>query len=205
MPPTEHARASRRRTALAAAALATAALCGSSLVAAGPAGAKGSAAPRAALAPGKIDHIMVIELENEGFEATFGPSSPATYLNKVLRPEGELLTDYYAIGHVSLDNYIAQVSGQAPTTSTQGDCVSPGFVNVTPGTRTTGGQVKGEGCVYPPSVATIATQLDAKYPPNPTSHVASWRAYEEEMGDTAARDGGVARHPRRACRSTILR
>ena len=46
---------------------------------------------RAALAPGKIDHVMVIELENEGFEATFGPSSPATYLNEVLRPKGELL------------------------------------------------------------------------------------------------------------------
>ncbi len=190
MPPTVHARSTRRRAALAG--RAAAALCCSALVAAGPAGAKGSATSRAALAPGKIDHVMVIELENEGFEATFGPSSPATYLNEVLRPKGELLADYYAIGHVSLDNYIAQVSGQAPTTSTQGDCVSPGFVNVTPGTPATGGQVKGEGCVYPPSVATIATQLDARYPPNPTTHVASWRAYEEQMGDTAARDGGVA-------------
>ena len=148
--------------------------------------------PRAALAPGKIGHVVVIELENEGFETTFGPTSPATYLNKTLRPKGELLSDYYAIGHVSLDNYIAEVSGQAPTMSTQGDCVSPGFVNVTPAAPTTDGQVKGQGCVYPSSVATIATQLDAKYPPNKTTHVASWRAYEQDMGNTAARDGGVA-------------
>ena len=43
---------------------------------------------RAALPPGKINHILVIELENEGFAATFGPGSPATYLNGTLRKKG---------------------------------------------------------------------------------------------------------------------
>lgn len=160
---------------------------------AGPAstaGATGGGIVRAALPPGKIDHIVVIEMENEGYQETFGSKSPATYLNHVLRPQGELLADYYAIGHVSLDNYIAQVSGQSPTTTTQDDCVGA-FADVSPGTPTTDGQVKGEGCVYPASVQTIATQLDAKYPPDPTTHVAAWRAYEEDMGTTAARDGGV--------------
>ncbi len=146
---------------------------------------------RAALPPGKINHILVIEFENEGYHATFGPGSPATYLNGTLRPEGELLQNYYAIGHDSLDNYIAQVSGQAPTEDTQADCADNGFAfaNVDPGTpdrdqASNPGQVDGEGCVYPSSVQTIAAQLDAKYPPNKTTHVAAWRAYEQDMGNT---------------------
>ena len=120
------------------------------------------------------------------------------YLNGTLRHKGELLQNYYAIGHVSLDNYIAQVSGQAPTEDTQADCADNGFAfaNVTPGTpdadqAVNPGQVDGQGCVYPPSVQTIAAQLDAKYPPNQTTHVAAWRAYEQDMGNTPSRDGGT--------------
>jgi hypothetical protein len=153
---------------------------------------------RAALPPGKINHIIVIEFENEGYQTTFGPGSVATYLNGTLRPEGELLEDYYAIGHDSLDNYIAQVSGQAPTEDTQADCADNGFAyaSVEPGTPDPNqalnpGQVDGEGCVYPSAVQTIANQLDAKYPPNPKTHVASWRGYDQDMGNTASRDGGV--------------
>ncbi len=153
---------------------------------------------RAALPPGKINHIIVIEFENEGYDTTFGPGSAATYLNGTLRPEGELLQNYYAIGHNSLDNYIAQVSGQAPTEDTQADCADNGFAfaNVEPGTpdpnqTVNPGQVDGEGCVYPSTVQTIANQLDAKYPPNPKTSVASWRAYEQDMGNTPTRDGGV--------------
>jgi len=154
---------------------------------------------RAALAPGKINHILVVELENEGYEATFGPGSPAMYLNGTLRAKGELLQDYYGTGHDSLDNYIAEVSGQAPTEDTQADCADNGFAfaNVTPGTpdpaqAVNPGQVDGEGCVYPAAVQTIASQLDAKYPPNKTTHVAAWRAYEQDMGNTPARDGGTS-------------
>ena len=95
---------------------------------------------RAALPAGKIDHIFVIEFENEGYNTTFGPGSAATYLNGTLRKEGELLQNYYAIGHNSLDNYIAQVSGQAPTEDTQADCADNGFayanVFLAPPTRT---------------------------------------------------------------------
>ena len=169
----------------------------SSAVAASASGTPHSTVLRAALPPGKVNHILVIELENEGYDATFGPVSPAVYLNGTLRPKGELLRNFYAIGHVSLDNYIAQVSGQAPTQDTQADCADNGFafVNVTPGTpdadqSVNPGQVDGEGCVYPASVPTIASQLDAKYPPNTTSHVAAWRAYEQDMGNTPSRDGG---------------
>ena len=170
------------------------------LASSSPAAAKtSSSAPRAALPPGKISHVLVIELENEGYAATFGVGSPATYLNGTLRSKGELLQNYYATGHASLDNYIAQVSGQAPTLDTQADCADNGFAfaDVTPGTpdadrATNLGQVDGLGCVYPTSVATIASQLDAKYAPNKTTHVAAWRAYEQDMGNTPSRDGGTA-------------
>ena len=126
----------------------------------------------------------------------------ATYLNGTLVPKGELLENYYATGHVSLDNYIAQISGQAPTPLTDSDCNLTGYSNVTPGTddpntATYPGQVDGNGCVYPAPTATtngaptIADQLDAVYPPSPATHVASWREYAEDMGNDPTRDGGV--------------
>jgi hypothetical protein len=160
---------------------------------------------RAALPPGKVKHILLIELENAGFATTFGPGSPATYLNGTLRKQGELIDNYYATGHFSLDNYISQVSGQAPTPETDGDC--PGasataFTNVAPGTddpnpATNPGQVDGNGCVYPAPTATshgaptIADQLDAAFPPNPTTGVAQWREYAGDMGNDPVRDGGT--------------
>ena len=153
---------------------------------------------RAALPVGTINHVIVIDLENEGFQTTFGPGSPATYLNGTLRAEGELLENYYGIGHDSLDNYIAQVSGQAPTEDTQADCADNGFAyaTVAPGTpdpdqAVNPGQVDGEGCVYPGAGKTIASQLDATHPPDARTHGASWRAYEQDMGNTPSRDGGV--------------
>jgi hypothetical protein len=162
----------------------------------GPSKAPG--VPRAALAPGSINHIIVIEFENEGYQTTFGPGSVATYLNGPLRKKGELLQHYYATGHYSLDNYISQVSGQAPNRATQADCAGNGsaYVDLLPGTAapdqtTDPGQVVGQGCVYPTSVSTIANQLDTKVPPNPKTHVAAWRAYEQDMGNTPARDGGT--------------
>src|SRR5579863_8069062 len=102
----------------------------------GPAGAQ------VPLRAGSISHVLVVELENEGFTSTFGPDSPATYLNGTLRKHGVLLTQYYGTGHASLDNYIAQVSGQAPTLDTQADCSNQGFAfaPVTPGTPVSGGQ-----------------------------------------------------------------
>ena len=158
---------------------------------------------RAALAPGSINNVLVIELENEDATSTFGSGSVATYLNGTLVPKGELLENYYAIGHVSLDNYIAQISGQAPTPLTDSDCDLTQYVNVSPGTddpnsATYPGQVDGNGCIYPAPTATtngaptIANQLDAVDPPNATTHVASWREYAEDMGNDPTRDGGTA-------------
>jgi hypothetical protein len=166
--------------------------------------------------PGAISHILVVDLENESFAATFGPGSPATYLNGSLRPQGELIEQYFATGHASLDNYISQVSGQAPNNLTKADCsnlaslappftnIAFGYSNVTPGVddpfpATNPGQVNGQGCIYPApdpaagvhGAATIADQLDAAYPPDPATHVVAWRAYNGDMGNDPVRDGGT--------------
>jgi phosphatidylinositol-3-phosphatase len=152
---------------------------------------------RAALPPGAVRSIFVIDLENESYSSTFGPTAPTTYLNTTLLQQGELIPNYYATGHVSLDNYIAQISGQAPTEETGADCLGQtsnsttligSYDDLLPGTLDPNqarypGQVDGHGCIYPASVPTIASQLDALYPPNRHTHVAAWRDYDEDMGN----------------------
>ena len=164
---------------------------------------------RAAVPPGAIKQLMVIDLENESFASTFGPSSPAVYLNKTLLPQGELVTNYFATGHVSLDNYIAQVSGQGSTVSTNDDCLNlktlpnlvGGFTDVLPGTDAADelkfpGQVTGDGCVFPAPGAgthgatTIGDQLDALKRLGESGHL-TWREYAEDMGDDPVRDFGT--------------
>ncbi|MDQ6698038.1 MAG: alkaline phosphatase family protein, partial [Actinomycetota bacterium] len=157
---------------------------------------------RAAVPPGGIKHVLVIDLENKGFNETFGPTSPATYLNTVLRSKGQVVEGYYGIAHFSLPNYIAQVSGQAPNAKTQTDCIGTPYSDIAPGVddpnpATNPGQVDGQGCLYPEPGAgrhgapTIADQLDAAYPPDPRTHKAAWRSYNEDMGNDPARDGGT--------------
>ena len=163
---------------------------------------------RAALPEGSIQHVMVIDLENENFAATFGANSPATYLNGTLLKKGQLITNYFATSHVSLGNYISQVSGQAPTPSINNDCIdlrtltSPpvlgGFTEVLPGTDATDqarfpGQVVGDGCVFPAptlhtkGARTIGDQLDALH----GGHGIHWRGYAEDMGADPVRDYGT--------------
>jgi hypothetical protein len=165
---------------------------------------------RAAAPPGAIKHVMVIDLENEDFGSTFGPSSPAVYLNTTLLSEGELIPNYFSTSHVSLGNYIAQVSGQGPTISTNNDCLNlaslshppvlGGFTDVLPGTDAADteqcpGQVVGDGCVFPApgngahGAQTIGDQLDGLKRLGESSHL-TWREYAEDMGDNPARDYG---------------
>jgi hypothetical protein len=131
-----------------------------------------------------IEHVLVIDLENEDFGVTFGPTSPAVYLNQQLIPQGQLVVNYFATSHVSLGNYISQVSGQGPTPDVNNDCldlsslskppVLGGFTSVLPGNDATDqrqfpGQVVGNGCVMPAPVKgmhgarTIGDQLDELY------------------------------------------
>jgi len=183
---------------VAAAAVATAGVGSTSLAGADGPG-HGPSVVRAAVPTGAIRHVVVINLENESYASTFGPGSVATYLNRVLVPQGELLSDYHATGHVSADNYMAEVAGQAPNLVTSSDCITDlttfagSFNDITPGTPDPNraaypGQVDGQGCVYPAAVQTIGNQLTSL---DREGHTPTWRAYVEDMGNDPARDGGT--------------
>lgn len=69
------------------------------------------------------DHVAVIVLENQNFDASWGPASVAHYLNS-LRSQGTFDDQYFATGHVSLDNYIAMMSGQPWNPLSGSDCLA---------------------------------------------------------------------------------
>jgi hypothetical protein len=94
----------------------------------------------------RVRHVFVIVLENESAAVTFGPDSPAPYLSRTLPARGVFVPDCYGVGHASLDNYIAMISGQAPNPSTQADCGV--FADFTAGGPLGSfGQQPGSGCV----------------------------------------------------------
>ena len=122
--------------------------------------------------PRAIGHVFVVNLENENYATSWGSASPARYLNGTLRPKGKLLTQYFGIGHASLDNYIAEISGQSPNPETQADCTK--YIEFASTGTGKYGQALGKGCVYPKSVKTIADQL--------TAAGKTWRGYMDDMG-----------------------
>jgi hypothetical protein len=141
----------------------------------------------------KIGHVFVINLENENYAATWGAASKAKYLNGTLRKQGVLLTKYDAIGHVSLDNYIAEISGQSPSRSTQLDCST--YTNFVATGTGAFGQALGDGCVYPKTVKTIADQLT-------TAHK-TWKGYMEDIGNSPT-EAKTCRHPALGAADTTL-
>ena len=155
------------------------------------AGDRGTGSGLAAVAPLRaIRHVWVIELENRGYTQTFGNPSADPYLARTLPRMGALLENYYAIGHSSAANYVAQVSGQAPDLGTQADCPLwtpfPGDVVAGPYH-----QVLGEGCAYPAAVPTLGNQLSGAG--------LGWAAYLQDMGNDPVRDHTVATARGPAC------
>jgi hypothetical protein len=133
-----------------------------------------------------IKHVFVLIDENESASTTFGVSSPAPYLSKTLVSQGAFIPNYYGIGHASLDNYIAMVSGQAPNAMTSADC--PTYSDFVPPTSIdSNGQETGAGCVYPADVPTLMSQLD--------SAGLTWRGYMDSMGADPARETATCGHP----------
>jgi len=132
-----------------------------------------------------IKHVFIIVLENENSADTFGPNTQIPYLAKTMTSEGAYIPDYYGIGHLSLDNYIAMVSGQAPNVETQSDCQF--YTDFLPGTPAPGGQYIGQGCVYPPGVQNIATQLEG--------NGWTWKGYMQDMANSAPDQPTSCRHP----------
>ncbi len=126
----------------------------------------------AAAAVPKIKHLFIIVLENENEEASFGSYPPAPYLGETLPEAGVFVPNYFGIGHASLDNYLAMISGQPPNPITQADCTA-NFAEMTPGTLNSEGIALGAGCVFPSAVKTVANQLEEK------GH--TWGGYMEDM------------------------
>jgi hypothetical protein len=120
-----------------------------------------------------IRHVFVINIENKGYEETFGPGTESPYLARHLRKQGVLLNSYYATAHRSLPNYLAQISGQAPSAQTQANCQTYAKFVTTGPPQPPGRQAVGSGCVFPKSVRTLPRQL---------SHAGiTWRGYMQQM------------------------
>jgi hypothetical protein len=133
-----------------------------------------------------IRHVFVLLLENQSYGVTFGSRSPAPYLARTLVARGALLSQYYAIGHASLGNYVALVSGQAPNTATQLDCAVYEDFRPSAAALDAHGQLRGSGCVYPRLVRSLPDQLEAAG--------LSWKAYMEDMGRNPARESATCGH-----------
>jgi hypothetical protein len=141
-----------------------------------------------------IRHVFIIVLENKNYADTFETSSQDPYLRQTLVPMGALLSQYYGTGHVSLDNYISLISGQAPTKDTADDCV-PGLTGTTGNfndVAQTGWAAQGQvvatgGCVYSTRVKTLVDQM--------RQVGLSWRGYMEDMGNDPARERATCGHP----------
>jgi phosphatidylinositol-3-phosphatase len=145
-----------------------------------------SAPSGAAAAPAPpVRHVLVVVLENKRYSETFGSSSPAPYLSRTLAGRGALLSHYYATGHLSLDDYISMISGQAPNTGTQADC--PVLTPLEPGTLGADGQAVGKGCLYPARFKTVADQLQARG--------LRWRGYMEDMANGPPGTSPTCRRP----------
>jgi hypothetical protein len=142
--------------------------------------------PASAAASAKPQHVWTIVLENKDYDKTFGVKPGSPYLGTELPKQGALLSNYYGTGHLSLDNYITMISGQAANPITQSDCqLFQEFVGAMVGAD---GQAVGQGCVYDNDVPNVADQLEAKK--------LTWRGYMEDMGDDLARDGAkTCAHP----------
>ena len=133
----------------------------------------------------RVKHVFVITFENKSYDVTFGPNTQAVYLNGTLKPMGALVTNYYATGHVSHDNYIAMISGQPASLDTQSDCQV--FSDFQQTGTTVDGIAVGNGCVYPASVKTLPDQLKDKG--------LAWKGYMEDMGNDPTRESATCGHP----------
>ena len=129
----------------------------------------GGSAPTPATKLPPIKHVFVIMLSDEPYAALFGPESKAHYLSGTLEHRGTLLVRYDAVAHEELANEIALISGQGPTQETAANC--PTYADLTPAGTGAAEQVLGNGCVYPASTPTLASELTGKH--------LTWRAYAE--------------------------
>lgn len=138
-----------------------------------------------------IRHVFVLTMENKNYNDTFGTSTQDPDLQAMAK-QGALLTQYFGTGHVSLDNYIAMMSGQPSTKETESDC-NRGFNDVVAdGWDAANPKVlkakDGMGCVYPKEVKTFVNQLDDLN--------LTWKGYMGDMGNDPTRESATCAHPK---------
>jgi hypothetical protein len=136
---------------------------------------------------GKVKHVFMLTLENKSFSTTFGSTSPVPYLTQTLAGQGAQLSGYFGTGHVSLDNYISMISGQAGTPQTIADCTNYADFAASSTTPAANSQILGTGCVYPATVLTLADQIKAAG--------LTWKGYMGDMGNDPARESATCGHP----------
>ena len=83
---------------------------------------RSNGADRAELHAATDQARLVHRPRERGVAQSFGDPSADPYLATTLTAWARLLKNYFAVGHDSLDNYIAQISGQAPDHATENDC-----------------------------------------------------------------------------------
>jgi phosphatidylinositol-3-phosphatase len=146
----------------------------------------GAAPPASSTPLPPVRHVFLLLLENQSYGVTFGANSPAPYLAHELPTQGALLSQYFGIGHASLDNYLALLSGQAPNEATQLDCAAFSDFKPSATALNADGQLTGVGCVYPKIVRTLPDQLEAAG--------FSWKGYMEDMGNNPQRESKTCGH-----------
>lgn len=138
-----------------------------------------------------VRHVFVLTMENKNYNDTFGSSTQDPDLQAMAK-QGALLTQYFGTGHVSLDNYIAMMSGQPSTKETQGDCVRGFNDAVADGSDAGNPKVlkttNGLGCVYPKEVKTFVNQID--------DLGLAWKGYMGDMGNDPTRESATCGHPK---------
>jgi phosphatidylinositol-3-phosphatase len=147
----------------------------------------------------EIKHAWLIVLGENSYESTFSAQAGSPYLSRVLPKKGELLPNYYGVTGGVLANEIALLSGQGPTPETAANCPNP--TAIVPATVSLfAEQIEGNGCVYPKTMQSLPTQLEAKYAEATATEApkVSWRAYVEDM-----EKGGAVGRPWRCAKPTL--
>src|SRR5947207_5566494 len=116
-----------------------------------------------------IKHAFVIVLENESFNTSFGPNSPAKYLNSLLS-RGAFADNYFGVSHLSADTSIAMTRGQPPTPPFQADCPDWGVCETSEKARLDGGR-------------NVADQIEERH--------LSWAGYMDSMPGTCVHGPAV--------------
>ncbi|MFT4034299.1 MAG: hypothetical protein QM679_01840 [Patulibacter sp.] len=133
-----------------------------------------------------IKHIFVITLAGQGYDATFGSGSAATYLNGTLRPKGTLLANFSSLSGSGIADRLAMVSGQPPNAATKAGCTT--YSQIPPLTNPDDdGVITATGCLYPNTIVTVGEQIQGRR--------LTWKGYAEDLDQGPSGGATTCRRP----------